>query len=192
MSQTTSSSDPILCLDTQARTILEAATSLQEQLQAACLLQPSLSPGGRQNWFDANHLPDLLETRLKLLDATQTMLDLVTGPMDTIQHFAGPLMTKFEVFQTLTALRVAENVPSEGDISIEQLALNLNVHAGILERHLKYAYLMGIFKESRKGYVQHTGISAAMPSNAYSQSQMPQMFMRGSAYVPEVSIHTIS
>lgn len=58
-----------LSLISQAQTILEAATSLQQQLNSASLPQPSFRVDGRRDWHDAAHLPVLLETRLKLLDS---------------------------------------------------------------------------------------------------------------------------
>lgn len=185
MAAANASSDLIPSLTSQAQTIVEAATSLQEQLDSASLQQPSLAPSGRRNWFDAGHLPQLLETRLKLLDAAQSMMDLVMGPMDLISHLAGPLTTKLEVFRTLDALKVAEHVPLDGDISITKLAHNLGVDSGILQRHLRCAYLMGIFREPSKGYVAHAGASAEMPNSPYNQPRFSKMFMKGSYHFPE-------
>lgn len=172
-------------LISQAQTILEAATSLQQQLDSAALRQPSFAPSGRRNWFDAGHLPQLLETRLKLLDTAQSMLDLVMGPMDTVSYLAGPLATKLEVFRTLDKLKVAEHVPLDGDISIIDLAHNMCVDADILERHLRCAYLMGMFRESKRGYVAYTGVSAEIPNSPYNQPRLSEMFTKGSFHVPE-------
>lgn len=180
------SSDWSPSLASQAQAILEAATSLQKQLNSASLPQPSFAPSGRRDWSDANHLPELLETRLRLLDATQSMLDLVMGPMDTISYFAGPLVTKFEVIRTLDTLKVSEHVPLTGDVNIIELAHELGVEQSILERHLRCAYLMGVFRESRKGYVAHTGLSAEMPKfSAYTQLRLSELYVRSSFYVPE-------
>lgn len=85
-------------LISQAQTILEAATSLQQQLDSAALRQPSFAPSGRRNWFDAGHLPQLLETRLKLLDAAQSMLDLVMGPWTQSRTLRGLLRRDLRSF----------------------------------------------------------------------------------------------
>lgn len=173
-------------LASQAQTILEAATSLQQQLESASLPQPSFAPDGRRDWHDASHLPSLLETRLKLIDAAQSMLDLVVGPLDTLVYLAGPANTKIEVLRTLDELRVADNVPLEGEISVDELAGNLSVNRGSLERHLRCAYLMGIFRESREGHVAHTGVSAAMPSfSPYTRLRLSELLQRGTFHVAE-------
>lgn len=113
------------------------------------------------------------------------MLDLVMGPMDTVSYFVGPLATKIEVFRTLDNLKVAEHVPLEGDVSVIDLAHIMGVDAGILEHHLRCAYLMGMFRESRRRYVAHTGISAEIPNSPYNQPRLSKMFTKGSFYVHE-------
>lgn len=185
MSGTHNGSGLMPSLVSQAQTILEAATSLQRQLDLASLPQPSLAPTGRRNWFDAGHLPELLETRLRRLDAAQSMLDLVMGPADTVSYLTGALMTKFEVVRTLNTSNVAAHIPIEGDVSITDLADNIHVDAEVLYRHLRCAYLMNMFRESRKGYIAHTGISAELSNSPYNQPKMNELFVRGTFHVPE-------
>lgn len=184
MAQNTSDLGPSLIA--QAQTILEAATSLQQQLESASLPQPSFSPTGRRNWHDVSHLPALLETRLRLLDSVQSMLDLVTGPLDTLLQLTTVTTTKIEVLRTLDKLKIAEHVPIEGDIRVVELADKLKLDQDVLDRHLRCAYMMGIFKEPREGYIAHTGTSAAMPSfSPYTQLRLSQTFLKGTFHVAE-------
>lgn len=150
----------------QATTILAAATSLQQRLEALALPQPTFDdPGGRQDWHDAAAHPDVLRLRSALVDASRAMHQLALGPVDALAALAGPGAAHLEVARTLDALGVAQAVPLDDrdGIALPVLAASLGVDAHLLHRQLRFAYLVGLFREPRDGFVAHTAASAALP-----------------------------
>ncbi|KAJ9656903.1 hypothetical protein H2198_004656 [Neophaeococcomyces mojaviensis] len=163
----------------QAQAILKAATSLQNQLDQHGLPQPGFEASSPQDWHHALDHEDILKTRSALIDASQVMLNLALGPIDTLIH-AAP--TRLEVLRTLDALGVAQAVPIDGPISVTDLAAKVKVNAGLLYRQLKFAYLMGFFHEpvDKPGWVAHTAFSAAMPRfSPYTQLRYSRLFYSG-------------
>lgn len=153
----------------QATAILRAATDLQQRLGELALPPPTFAPGGRQDWHDASAHPDVLAARSALVDASHAMLQLALGPVDALAALAGPGAARLEVARTLDALGVAQAVPLDDDddgIALPVLAGRLGVDAGLLYRQLRFAYLMGLFREPREGFVAHTAASAALPGVA--------------------------
>lgn len=171
----------------QATAILQAATRLQQQLNDQSLPQPTFEvQGGRKDWHDASQHPDILRTRSALIDASRAMLDLTLGPMDGLAALAGPDVNKNEVLRTLDTLGVAAAVPLEGDIAIAQLAQELGVNERLLDRQLRFAFLMGVFRESRCGFVAHTASSAALPDIApWLRLRSSLLLTNGASKVPE-------
>lgn len=164
----------------QAQKILTAATELQSHLDACGLQQPAFEANGRKDWHDAFNHRDLLQTRSALIDASQIMLNLVTGPTDTLTFLCGPSVIRLEVLRTLDSLGVAQAVPLQGSISIVNLASKLGVDPGLLHRHLKFASLTGMFYEPHHGHVAHTSLSAAMPKlSPYTQMRLSKLFYMG-------------
>lgn len=205
---------PTPSLVAQATAILEAATSLQKQLEQHSLPQPSFEAAtadgmrGRQDWQDAVDHPELLGARSALIDASQLMLNLALGPTAMLADLTGPAISRIDVLRTLDALGVAQAVPlppplkgdrgnderdrspgKEGEtpcISIRDLAAKLGVvDPDLLHRHLRFAYLMGLFHEPRDGFVAHTAASAAMPSfSPWTQMRLGRLMSRGAWEVP--------
>ncbi|KAI0386951.1 S-adenosyl-L-methionine-dependent methyltransferase [Hypomontagnella monticulosa] len=155
---------PTPSLVAQATKILEAATTLQKQLEQSGLQQPSFEANGRKDWQDAVEHPKILEARSMLIDASNMMLNLALGPLDILCTQAGP--TKSDVFRTLNVLGVPQAVPLEGSISVGDLAAKVGVNPRLLQQQLRFAYLIGVFHEPQEGFVAHTSISAKMPSLA--------------------------
>ncbi|KAI2627278.1 O-methyltransferase-domain-containing protein [Hypomontagnella submonticulosa] len=153
---------PTPSLVAQATKILEAATSLQTQLEQNGLQQPSFEANGRKDWQDVVEHPEILKARSMLIDASDMMLNLALGPLDILCSQAGP--TKTDVFRTLNELGVPEAVPLEGSISVDDLAAKVGVNPRPLRQQLRFAYLMGVFHEPQEDFVAHTSISAKMPS----------------------------
>ncbi|KAI1370510.1 O-methyltransferase-domain-containing protein [Hypoxylon crocopeplum] len=177
---------PTPSLIAQATIILEAATSLQRQLEQDGLKQPSFEADGRKDWQDAVEHPEILKARSALIDASNMMLNLALGPLDTLSSLVGPAVSKVDVLRTLDALGVPEAVPLKGSISISDLATKVGAHPKLLQQQLKFAYLMGIFWEPQEGFVAHTSISAAMPAlSPWTQTRLNYLFNSGAWKVPE-------
>lgn len=155
-------------LTEQATTILAAAKTLQASLTAAGLPQPTFDAGGRRDWHDASPHPAILQARADLIDASQALLDLALGPADALTSLTGPAVHRLEVLRTLDSLGVAGAVPPGGEgIAYAELAARLGVREGPLRRHLRFAYLLGLFRESDGGEgVAHTALSEALPAHA--------------------------
>lgn len=142
----------------QANSILQAATRLQQQLDGHSLQQPSMRVGGREDWHDAIDIPEILNTRSLLIDASQAMLNLAMGPTDAINALAGPEVCKLEVVRTLDALGVPQAIPLDTGIGIRELAAALGVNESLLHRQLRFTFLLGIFHEPQEGVVAHTNL----------------------------------
>ncbi|KAE8133792.1 O-methyltransferase-domain-containing protein [Aspergillus pseudotamarii] len=168
-------------LTTLADVVKESAGALQRLLEESQLPQPSFSPGGRQDWSDAQSIPAILAVRSNLIDAAQTLLNLALGPTDILAGYAGPCLSEIEVLRVLDSLGVADVVPLDGEISIPDLASKVgvrNVHA--FEKQLRFAFLMGMFRRTPSGGVAHTALSAAMPaSSPYISLRLGRTFCQG-------------
>ena len=164
-----------------ANTIKESAGTLQRLLEESNLPQPSLSPTGRQDWVDAQTVPGILAARSTLIDAAQTLASLALGPTDVLGAYVGSYMSEIEVLRTLTELGVAEAVPLDGEISVEDLADKVgvrNVHA--FDKQLRIAFLMNMFRRMESGAVAHTALSAAVPaSSPYISLRLGRIFCQG-------------
>lgn len=173
-------------LTTLADSVKESAGALERLLSENQLPQPSFSPTGRQDWTDAQFNPDILAARSSLIDAAQTLVNLALGPTDILAGYAGPCLSEIEVLRTLDALGVANVVPLSGEISIPDLASEVgvrNVHA--FEKHLRFAFLMGMFRRTPSGGVAHTALSAAIPeSSPYISLRLGRIFCQGGHEMP--------
>ncbi|KAI1081784.1 O-methyltransferase-domain-containing protein [Whalleya microplaca] len=170
----------------QATAILEAATSLQQQLEKNGLQQPSFEVDGRKDWQDVVDQRDILKTRSALIDASNLMLNLALGPMDILSSLAGPTVSKVDVLRTLDVLGVPQHVPLEGPIAIDDLATKVGVNARLLQQQLRFAYLTGIFYEPSEGFVAHTSVSAAIPTfSPWIQMRLGYLMSRGAWKIPE-------
>ncbi|KAI0010929.1 O-methyltransferase-domain-containing protein [Xylariaceae sp. FL0662B] len=170
----------------QATAILDAATSLQQQLEKHGLQQPSFEVNGRKGWQDAVDQPNILKARSALIDASNLMLDLALGPMDTLSSLAGPTVSKVDVLRTLDALNVPQHVPLERPIAINDLATKVGVNVKLLQQQLRFAYLVGIFHEPREGFVAHTSVSAAMPTySPWIRMRLGYLMSSGAWKIPE-------
>ncbi|KAH9905838.1 S-adenosyl-L-methionine-dependent methyltransferase [Xylariomycetidae sp. FL2044] len=177
---------PTPTLVDQAKVILEAATSLQQQLEQRGLPQPGFEADSRKDWQDAIDYPELLRTRSALIDASNQMLNLALGPMDTLASLAGVGISKTDVFRTLNALGVADAVPLSGSIGIDSLAAQVGVDVRLLEKQLRFAYLMGLFYEPEPGRVAHTSLSAGMPEmSAWASLRLSPLCCKAAWAVPE-------
>lgn len=170
----------------QASAILQAATELQQQLDDRGLQQPSLQVGGRKDWHDANDSPEVLKTRALLINASQTMLSLAFGPTDAVSALTGADVCKLEVTRTLDALGVPQAVPLHGEISVEELAATVGVDRSLLYRQLQFAFLLGMFREPREGFVAHTNLSSALVDfSPYIKMRLSPLFAKGVYKLPE-------
>lgn len=179
---------PTPSLVAQAKAILQAATSLEQQLDAHGLPQPSFAASGRKDWQDAVDHPGILQARSSLIDASHQMRNLALGPTEMLFSLAGPAISQIDVFRTLDALGVPQAVPSadRASVGVAELAATLGVSAKLLHQQLRFAYLMGLFYEPRDGFVAHTAASAAMPVfSPWTQMRLDRLMSWGAWELPE-------
>lgn len=161
--------------------VKESASVLERLISEQQLPQPSLSPTGRKNWSDAQTYPDILAARSNLIDTAQTLLNLALGPTDTLAAYAGPRVSELDVLRTFVALEVPQAVPLDGSISVSDLAAKIEVKdEAAFYKQLRFAYLMGMFRQSEDGKVAHTALSAAIPeSEAWISVRLSKLFCQG-------------
>lgn len=168
-------------LSSLADSVKVSACTLQSLLAENQLQQPSLSPTGRQDWSDSQFSPAILDARSTLIDAAQALLDLATGPTDTLAGYVGPRVSEIDVLRAMNELGVADVVPLEGEISLPDLASKIgvrNIHA--FEKQLRFAFLMGLFRRTPSGGIAHTALSAAIPaSSPYISLRLGRIFSQG-------------
>lgn len=150
-----------------SRLITDSANTLQHLLTQYNLPPPSVSPTGRKDWSDAAAHPDILSARSDLIDRTQELLNLVRGPVETLAAYSGSMLSEIDVLRTLNLLKVHEAVPLDGSLSISDLAAKIGVRdERSLVKQLRFAYLMGLFRQTDNGQVAHTALSAALPESS--------------------------
>lgn len=72
-------------------------------------------------------------------------------------------------------------------IALPRLAADLGVDEARLARQLRFAYLVGVFREPRPGFVAHTAASAALPAAApWLRVRTSAALTRGVDRLPEV------
>ncbi|KAK1749564.1 O-methyltransferase-domain-containing protein [Echria macrotheca] len=149
-----------------AEEILKGATTLQEELSKHDLPQPSFVPDGRRNYHDVYLNPVAMDARARLIEAAQTMYTLALGPADALRTIATTERMRVNVLRTIHELGIADAVPANGDISIDDLAAKVGTHPIPLRRVLRLAYTMRVFQEpaGKPDFVAHTPLSALIPA----------------------------
>ncbi|KAK0102004.1 hypothetical protein ONS95_001190 [Cadophora gregata] len=164
-----------------ASSIQESANTLQALLDQHNLPQPTFSPGGRSDWVDSQCQPSILAARSKLIDTSQTLLNFVLGPSDILAAYAGPRVTEIEVLRTMDTLNVAAVVPLDTGSSVCEVARKVGVkNMPAFEKQLRFAYLMGLFRQGDGGMIYHTALSAELPnSRAWVGLRLSKLFNQG-------------
>ena len=149
-----------------ANEILKGATTLQEELSKQDLPQPNFAPDGRRNYHDVYFNPVAMDARAKLIEAAQTMYTLALGPTDALRDIAATGRMRANVLRAIHELGIADAVPTDGDISVDELASKVGAHPTPLRRVLRFAYTMRLFQEppGKPDFVAHTPLSAHVPS----------------------------
>lgn len=146
-----------------ARQILRHAEDLEKQLEDANVPQPTFDVGSSPLYPKPTEYPDMYHTRTSLVDASKSLFELALGPVDMIRTIVGPERMNIELFKVLLHFRIANRVPQNGSITFGDLALKAGVSAEVLERVMRLAFSIHVFKEDPIGSVCHTSISQAIP-----------------------------
>jgi hypothetical protein len=141
--------------------VVKSATRLQQQLREQSAPQPTFDAGGPQA-YPAD--PAIYETRDALIDASKAMLDLARGPTEHVKSIVGIEPFDWAVLGVVDHFDIARVVPPHGSISFGELAAKLKVDRPLLERFVRYAFTMRLFRLTDDGEVAHTSFSQAIPA----------------------------
>lgn len=140
-----------------AENILEQTKVFTRYLQSNNLAEPTFSPRSSE--------PPITDEYLELQSSLRTSLDdlqrLVDGPRRFLRSYLG-------MGYDITALQIAldfgffELVPSDGDISMEDLAEKANLDLDRVSRVVRMLITHRIFEEKRPGFVSHSTTSLVL------------------------------
>lgn len=136
------------------------ATALADYLTVNKLSEPSFSTEESQSFLSTNNA-ELQTIRTSLIEACQTLLDLVTGPEDSLK-FNVPVSIQFNsALAVAVRFDFAENVPtaSGSSIAFVEMARKTKLHLDRVIRVLRLLITYHVFDEPQNGYVCHTAAS---------------------------------
>ncbi|KAI1635392.1 S-adenosyl-L-methionine-dependent methyltransferase [Biscogniauxia mediterranea] len=140
-----------------AERILEDTKTITKYLQAENISSPTFSPG-------STSLPRRLDCQ-GLLSGLKTSLEdlqrLIEGPEKFYRHF---LMRGYELaaFQVALDFGFFTLVPSEGDISLDDLASRAGLDKDRTARVIRLLITHRFFQERRLGFISHNSFSIAL------------------------------
>ena len=152
-----------------AKQILHHATALQSQLDKAKLPTPSLSADSPPRFPPSEDQPETHASRAALINLSRDLLLLALGPTDFLRSITNSGRADFAALQTIVHYDIPSQVPeAPGSISMSELATNLGVDYGSLDRILRHAFTIRLFCEppEKPGHVAHTSVSLAVPALA--------------------------
>ncbi|KAK8042322.1 sterigmatocystin 8-O-methyltransferase [Apiospora phragmitis] len=104
---------------------------------------------------------EAFDARDVVLDASAELYDLLLDPI-TLMLKQGSY-TNMVCFQAITRFRIAEKVPTDGgQISFADIAKKAGVSERMIQRLLRHAITMRVFREPQEGFVAHTQASKAL------------------------------
>lgn len=137
-----------------AEGILDTTKEVTKYLQSSNVALPSFSPRAEQlpRTKDLENLQARLRTQLEDLQL------LVDGPPTFYRHF---LVRGYEIaaFQIALDFDFFKLVPSEGDISLEELAKKAGLDQDRTGRVIRLLITHCIFQEERPGFFSHNSFS---------------------------------
>lgn len=164
-----------------ASALLQSTTTFQDLLQHHELPFPSLAADGRKDWIDTQPFPEIVAARSRLIDQARALLDLALGPTDILGAYSGGTITEIEVLRTIVELEIYDAVPLDGEIDMKELAKKLGIKNEVGFRdQMKFAFLMGLFRETKEGKVTHSVLSAALPgSSGWVKLRLGKLYTQG-------------
>ncbi|PCH05686.1 O-methyltransferase, family 2 [Penicillium occitanis (nom. inval.)] len=148
--------NPIIDLAAQ---ISNAAKAIADFMASNGHPQPSFDVDAPQSFPSAPK--DILDARQQLLDASQTIRELLLGPAEYLRWFSCG-HHDMSSLRWIYHFKIAEAVPLDRPISYAQLAKERSVDEDLLKRILRHAMTNRIFYEPESGLVAHTCVSALL------------------------------
>ncbi|KAI1777289.1 putative O-methyltransferase [Hypoxylon cercidicola] len=153
-------------IENLASSISEQVSTLSSLLQEAGSAPPTFAEAGFGAFSyeeDIQTGKSLRETRSKILDATQDLIQLIRGPIEHVLTLAWPVNAAS--IDLITRLMIPQRVPVESSISIQDLAVAVNVTEPLLVRVVRYAIANHLFQEEPANIIRHSASSAAWVHN---------------------------
>ncbi|KJK96088.1 hypothetical protein H633G_00028 [Metarhizium anisopliae BRIP 53284] len=100
--------------------------------------------------------PELEQSRLAVLEASQELNDLLQGPKDLLfNHHHNQLVP----LKLISQFDLANEVPANGEITFGDLAAKIGVDCAALTRILLLGISHRVFNEPRPGVITHSAVS---------------------------------
>ncbi|KAI0139471.1 putative O-methyltransferase [Hypoxylon sp. NC0597] len=142
-----------------ATTILTHTHIIDEHLAKSKLPYPSFEADGP---VDLNYLKNVEASRLKVIEATQELNDLLQGPKELVlNHQHNQLLH----LRFISHFGIAKKVPLNGGMTFEDLANRICVEASVVRRILRFSIAHCIFREPRPGVIAHSAASRQIAEN---------------------------
>ncbi|GAD92073.1 hypothetical protein AN5415.2 [Paecilomyces variotii No. 5] len=104
---------------------------------------------------------EILNARRQLLDASQAITELLTGPAEYLRWLSCR-HHDMSTLQWIYHFKIAEAVPLDRAVTFAEIAKARSVDEDYLKRILRYAMTNRIFREPESGLVAHTSVSALL------------------------------
>lgn len=143
-----------------ANSIFQQTTTLSLYLDKINHAHPSFAP----NSPEPPQTPVYLELYSTLKSTLEDLQDLIDGPRRSLRSFVCQ-GNDLAAYQVACDFDLFTLVPLEGEISIEDLAKKAGLDADRTARVLRMLATHRMFKETRPGFISHTGASYIISSD---------------------------
>ncbi|KAI9765801.1 MAG: hypothetical protein M1840_007083 [Geoglossum simile] len=153
-----------------ASTVSENAHILENYLASADgIPRPTFAPGGPLGFPAPPNAVDVHLARETLIDSAVKILRLALGPVETLFELTSRCH-ELAALHAIYTFDIAPKVPLDGESSFADIAQAVGLDEDRVCRIIRLSTTSGIFRETRPGFVAHTGVSAllAMPEGMKS------------------------
>ncbi|KAI3316711.1 S-adenosyl-L-methionine-dependent methyltransferase [Xylariaceae sp. AK1471] len=137
--------------------IADKTKEITQYLENNKLTPPSFLP----NSIDVPDTPEYLALRSSLKESLEDLTLLVDGPKRSLRSFVCQA-NDLAAFQVAFDFELFSLVPTEGDISIEELATKAGLDVDRTARCVRMMATQRVFRESRPNFIAHTAASIAI------------------------------
>ncbi|XXG95711.1 hypothetical protein Hte_001981 [Hypoxylon texense] len=156
-------------IESLASSISEQVSKLSSLLQETESAPPTFAEAGFGAFShdeDTQTGKSLRETRSNILGAAQDLIQLIRGPTEHVLTLAWSAADVANI-DLITRLKIPQHVPLESSISMEDLAVAVDVPKPLLARVVRYAIANGLFQEEPANIIRHSASSAALVRNQH-------------------------
>lgn len=126
--------------------------------------KPSLGPDSPPFFPAPPQAAEIHGAREKLLEGARLLQLLALGPVQGLFRILVQIH-EMSAVHAIYALDMAKHVPLDGEASYADIAKAIGIDEDRVTRIIRMAATGGIFRETRPGFVSHTGISSVLAAN---------------------------